>query len=76
MANKPTLTGGTQKMQKPKKKNPIKLRIGLKTYMSIGRWITQQQKNSKLLSHLRENCTWRLPTDPKGHIKEALIFKP
>jgi hypothetical protein len=30
----------------------------------------------QLLSNLHENCTWRPPTDPKGHIKEALIFKP
>jgi hypothetical protein len=67
-----------KKIQKPKKKKPpIKLRVGLKTYMSIGWWTTQQQKKElQLLSHLRENCTWRPPTDPKGHIKEASIFKP
>ncbi len=53
MANKPTLTGGTKtcKNQKKKKKTRIKLRVGLMTYMSIGWWITQQQKKLQLLSH-------------------------
>jgi hypothetical protein len=57
---KPTLTGGTKRYKSQKKKTPIKLRVvGLKTYTSIGWWITQQQKKElQLLSHLRENCTW------------------
>jgi hypothetical protein len=53
MANKTHHNWRNKKMQKAKKKNPIKLRVGLKTYMSIGWWITQQQqkKNNSNCCH-------------------------
>jgi hypothetical protein len=80
MANKTHLNWRNKKMQKPKK-NPVKLRVGLKTYMSIGWWITQQQEQQQKRTPTAVRLARKLhlerpPTDPKGHIKEALAFKP
>jgi hypothetical protein len=51
------------------------------TCMSIGWWITQQQEQQQKRTPTAVRLARKLhlerpPTDPKGHIKEALAFKP
>jgi len=66
-----------KKAKKKKKKNPIKLRVGLKTYMSIGWWITQQQKKNSNCCHTCAKIELGgQPRILRGTSRKLLIFKP